>query len=170
MPQVFTPLAFAAALRAVGPDINRRIANAMGAGLSRAERFAAEDFASKGVGKAIFYGGPRDVLKQGAIRRTKIAISGGRITGSLVAQGFAALQEGGGRTKPHIIEPKNRRMLAFGVKGGFGFGGDMVFARRVNHPGSRVARFPFMQAAIDKARIPEAIEREATQFLSARLG
>lgn len=167
MAQVYTPLAFAAALRAVGPDLNRRIANIMGAGLSRAEKFAVEDFTSKGIGRAIYGASPSGVLKQRAIRRTKVEIKGGRFVGGLKAQGFAALQEGGGRTKPHAIEPKNRKMLVFQAGGGSGF---FVFASKVNHPGGQVKRYPFLQASIEKARIAEALGRDVSQYLSARLG
>lgn len=38
-------------------------------------------------------------------------------------------------TKPHVIRPKNKKMLAFKV------GGKMVFARKVNHPGTRAYNY-----------------------------
>lgn len=167
MAQVYTPLAFAAALRAVGGDINRRIGNVIGAGLSRAVKYAVDDFTSKGVGRAIYGAKPGGVIQQKAITRTRVTISGGRVVGGLKAQGFAALQEGGGRTKPHVIEPKNRKMLVFQAGRGSGF---FVFASRVQHPGGPVKRYPFLQAAIEKARIAEALDREVSQFLVARLG
>lgn len=42
-------------------------------------------------------------------------------------------------TDPHIIRPKNAKVLAFKVNG------RMVFARKVNHPGSRP--YPYMGPA-----------------------
>lgn len=38
-------------------------------------------------------------------------------------------------TKPHIIRPKNKKMLAFKV------GGRMVFAKQVRHPGTKAYKF-----------------------------
>lgn len=42
-------------------------------------------------------------------------------------------------TRPHVILPKKRKMLAFKING------KMVFARKVNHPGSRP--YPYMEPA-----------------------
>lgn len=47
-------------------------------------------------------------------------------------------------TRPHTIYPKNKKMLAFKV------GGKMVFARKVNHKGSRP--YPFMQPAFESGK------------------
>lgn len=41
------------------------------------------------------------------------------------------------RTKPHEIVPKNAKILVF-----TGRDGSTVFARRVNHPGTKANRFP----------------------------
>jgi hypothetical protein len=62
------------------------------------------------------------------------------------------------KTKPHVITPKNKKALVFAGKGG------MVFARRVNHPGTpgkhsfrqgwefvRAVFKPSVQQAIDAA-------------------
>lgn len=43
-------------------------------------------------------------------------------------------------TRPHVIEPTKARVLAFESGGGYG-GGDMVFAMRVNHPGTKPNNF-----------------------------
>jgi phage gpG-like protein len=43
-------------------------------------------------------------------------------------------------TKPHVIEAKNKKTLAFKV------GGKMVFAKKVNHPGTRP--YPFLRPAV----------------------
>lgn len=43
-------------------------------------------------------------------------------------------------TKPHTITPKNKKLLAFKIDN------RVVFARRVNHPGSKP--YPFMEPAL----------------------
>lgn len=164
MPQVFTPYSFAAALRAVGPDINRRIGNVLGAGLSRAEKYAVEDFTSRGIGRGIFGRKPDGVLRQRAISRTRVTIQGNRFIGGLKAQGLAALQEGGGRTKPHRIPRRGTTLMAFTS------GGEQRFAMSVNHPGGAVPRYPFLQKAMERAEIAQAIDREVTQYLARKLG
>lgn len=45
-------------------------------------------------------------------------------------------------TRPHTITPKNGKYLAFK-----GRSGNMVFAKKINHPGSRP--YPYMQPALD---------------------
>lgn len=44
-------------------------------------------------------------------------------------------------TKPHVIEPKNKKALAFKV------GGQMVVVKKVNHPGTKAQ--PFVRPAFD---------------------
>lgn len=56
---------------------------------------------------------------------------------------YAGIHEYGGRTPPHIIEPKKASVLAFA-----GPGGKMVFARRVNHPGSKMPERSFMRSSL----------------------
>ena len=46
-------------------------------------------------------------------------------------------------TRPHTITPKTGKMLAFKV------GGKMVFARKVNHPGSKP--YPYMTPAFEES-------------------
>ena len=43
-------------------------------------------------------------------------------------------------TKPHVIEPVNKKVLAFKVDG------QTVFAKKVNHPGTQA--IPFMRGAL----------------------
>ncbi|WP_028536161.1 phage virion morphogenesis protein [Paludibacterium yongneupense] len=47
---------------------------------------------------------------------------------------YAAIQNFGGETKPHVIEAKNAKALAFNGR----------FAKRVNHPGSKIPARPFL--------------------------
>jgi hypothetical protein len=51
---------------------------------------------------------------------------------------YAAMVNDG--TKPHVIRPKNAKVLRFNV------GGQVVFARVVNHPGTRAR--PFLDRAL----------------------
>ncbi len=48
---------------------------------------------------------------------------------------YAAIQQFGGRTRPHIIRPKNKRALSFGG----------IVVRSVNHPGSNIPARPFLK-------------------------
>lgn len=57
---------------------------------------------------------------------------------------YAAIHEYGGKTAPHIIEPKRAGVLAF-----MGKGGGMVFAKRVNHPGSRMPERSFLRSSLN---------------------
>jgi hypothetical protein len=43
-------------------------------------------------------------------------------------------------TKPHVIEPKNAKALAFKI------GGELIFAKKVNHPGTEP--HPFLRPAV----------------------
>jgi phage gpG-like protein len=69
--------------------------------------------------------------------------------GASVAVGFdpaavpyGAVQEFGGTTRAHLIAAKSGRALAFNVRG------QLVFARRVNHPGSRIPAHSFLGASL----------------------
>lgn len=50
---------------------------------------------------------------------------------------YAAIHQFGGRTKPHVIRPKNKRALSFGG----------IVVRQVNHPGSNIPARPFLLLA-----------------------
>lgn len=50
---------------------------------------------------------------------------------------YAAIHQLGGKTKPHVIRPKNKKALSFSI------GGKKVFAASVKHPGSKVPARPF---------------------------
>ncbi len=64
---------------------------------------------------------------------------------------YAAIHEFGGKTPPHVIEPKKAQALAFFM------GGKQVFAKRVNHPGSVIPERSFMRTALEEMR-PEIRE------------
>lgn len=54
---------------------------------------------------------------------------------------YAAIHEFGGKTSPHIIEPKRKQWLRFFI------GGKAIFAKKVNHPGSVIPKRPFLNPA-----------------------
>lgn len=56
---------------------------------------------------------------------------------------YAAIHEYGGKTSPHIIRAKNAKMLAF-----MGKGGTKVFAKQVNHPGSKMPMRSYMRTGL----------------------
>jgi hypothetical protein len=72
---------------------------------------------------------------------------------------YAAIQEYGGKTPPHVIEPVNARALAFMVGGPLGLssGGGanaLVFAKKVNHPGSLIPERSYARLALVQMRAP----------------
>lgn len=72
---------------------------------------------------------------------------------------FARIQEEGGKTPPHVIEPVNARALAFMVGGPLGLssgggGNALVFAKKVNHPGSNIPERSYARLALVQLRTP----------------
>lgn len=67
---------------------------------------------------------------------------------------YAAIHELGGRTKPHVIEARRAQALAFVI------GGELVFRKRVNHPGSNMPERSFLRSALadKRAYILEQLE------------
>lgn len=70
--------------------------------------------------------------------------SRGNVVGQIGPEGipYAAIHEFGGKTRPHRIEPRNAKALAFQM------GGKDVFARYVNHPGSNIPARPYLRPAL----------------------
>ena len=99
-------------------------------------------------------------LGQRVARSIKILQRSGRLASSIV-QAFdassaqvgtnlvyAAIQNFGGETKPHTILPKNGKALAFGG----------IFAKKVNHPGSKIPARPFLSMTeVDTETIESAV-------------
>lgn len=61
---------------------------------------------------------------------------------------YAAIHQLGGRTRPHTIQPRTKKALAFGGR----------FAKRVNHPGSVIPARPFLPVTASGSLQPEAEE------------
>lgn len=61
---------------------------------------------------------------------------------------YAAIHQLGGKTRPHVIRPRNKKALAFG--------GHVV--KQVNHPGSNIPARPFLPVDARGNLQPEARE------------
>jgi len=59
---------------------------------------------------------------------------------------YARILEEGGTTRPHPIVPRTAAMLAFEGPAG------LVFAKRVNHPGSNIPARPYASLALAQLR------------------
>jgi len=148
--------------------------NAFRRGLTFARGLLVNLYTTHGIGRSIFgkkKGGMRLLIK-----RVKVQDDGNRIKGGLEVRGIAALIELGGKTKAHEIRPK-ARWLAFAPTGGrigsiFGQEArELVFAKLVKHPGSRIPKTPQAERALRESvpRINIQIG-QAHQELINRLG
>jgi len=147
--------ALAAAVgRMRGPEVLKIQLRALEKHANEARKETVRGFVSAGIGKGIF--GHNDKGAWKIITVSKPVIQGDSVALKITLKGLAALQETGGRIKAHVIKPKRAKMLAFGVAGGFGFGGDMVFAKIVHHPGATVPKHESLRAAAAKI-LPSAI-------------
>lgn len=86
--------------------------------------------------------------------------SDGTVTGQIGSQGvpYARIHEFGGTTRPHVIEPRNKKALRFMGRGG------ETFAKIVNHPGSRIPARPYIAPAL--AAKQDQIMKDFGIFLS----
>ena len=155
---VFTPEGFADALNQFGASIRPSVVR----GLKRTAKIPRAIYMAKarqhGIIKSIFGGKPKGL---GGLVRTKVVDKGTSFVLALELRGLAAMQEAGGRTKPHLILPKNGKALKLkmstigtGIRGG------------VLHPGSNIARFPVATSAMVTAapKIQAAIDKEIATF------
>lgn len=61
---------------------------------------------------------------------------------------YAPIHQFGGKTRPHVIRPRNRKALAFGGR----------VVKSVNHPGSDIPARPFLQLTDpDRVRMLETV-------------
>lgn len=91
-------------------------------------------------------------VRSGALRRSiqwDIIESVKAVFGRVFSAGdvkYAGIHEFGGKTSPHVIEPRKADALSFMM------GGKRVFFKRVNHPGSVMPERSFMRTGLsDKA-------------------
>lgn len=188
---VWTPEGYAEALAKVPGEALQAALRGAKSMERELRREAVSLFIKRGVGRGIF--GKRD---SGAYRIIKVAtvLRQSTIVQALELRGFAALQETGGRTLAHKIRAEKahygalaeayagqkrgarfarraarstKRVLAIKAKGGFGFGGELVFRAEVNHPGSKIPRHPFAVQAHQnvRPRTVKAIDSELVAVL-----
>ena len=74
----------------------------------------------------------RNVGMESSLREDDFKIVIGTGVGRTLSVKYAKIQDEGGTTKPHIIRPRNGKVLAFTV------GSETVFTRIVHHPGSNI--------------------------------
>lgn len=74
-----------------------------------------------------------------------VSVTGSILNGAVFSRGlnYAAIQEFGGQTSPHIIMAKNGKALHFMLADGA-----EVFAMSVNHPGSKMPERSFIRSAV----------------------
>jgi hypothetical protein len=134
-----------------GPEVGRIQVRALERRMNDARKETVQGFVSRGVGRGIFGRNNKGAWQLVTVEPPKI--QGDTASVKITLGGFAALQERGGRTRPHIIRPKRAKRLAFAVAGGFGFGGDLVFAKLVHHPGATVPKHESLRPAVEKVLV-----------------
>jgi len=60
------------------------------------------------------------------------------------AGSYARILHEGGTTRAHVIEARNAQTLAFMA------GGQMIFRRKINHPGSNFPARPYLTSALEE--------------------
>lgn len=89
-------------------------------------------------------------VRTGTLRRSitqTVNVSGTAVTGIVGTNlEYAAIHEYGGVTRAHVIEAKHAAALRFVFKG------EIVFRKRVMHPGSTMPMRSFLRSALDDMR------------------
>jgi hypothetical protein len=147
----------AALARVGGTALNKIIRPSLERRANDARKEAVKAFVSRGIGRGIF--GRNDSGAWKMIRLSPVVESGSNLSLKLSAVGFAALQETGGRIKPHRIQARKGGVLAFVT------GGTLAFAKFVNHPGASVPKYPALQPAAEK--IPAAVIADIQPLIAA---
>jgi hypothetical protein len=92
-------------------------------------------------------------IRLGQVTESEVQI----LAGGQEGVGYAQFVEFG--TRPHVIRPRNRKVLAWGaskrLSGNARSGSDMIFAHEVNHPGT--APKPFLIPAAQEVVAKEGI-------------
>lgn len=163
----FTPEGFAEALVALGKDdAGKAVRMALDKSKGMVASIFVNRFASRGVGKGIF-----GRAKRGAFKIVKLRAIGPRADQSFLLamelRGFASLQETGGRTLPHEIPKRGRKLTARAMPIG-----EKGFARKVKHPGGPVRANPSGPSAFRAAapKIASEIDKALIRAIAKRLG
>lgn len=94
----------------------------------------------------------------------RVEVQGLTLVGSLSSDvPYAAIQELGGVTPPHLIRPVRARVLRFEV------GGETVFTRLVRHPGSRIPARPYLAPALrdEQPRLESDLDEGVRRLLAS---
>jgi hypothetical protein len=100
-------------------------------------------------------------VRSGALRRSiqeEVTVSATSVYGRVFSAGdvkYAAIQEFGGVTSPHDIEPSKAEALHFFA------GGREVFAKVVHHPGSRIEGKHYLTGSLEEMAPEIAAEMKA---------
>lgn len=90
-------------------------------------------------------------VKTGNLRRSifsQTTDEGDRVEGKVASSGdvkYAAIQEYGGQTPPHVIEAKGAALA-------FIMNGKQVFFKSVNHPGSKIPEHRYMRGSLEEMK------------------
>lgn len=141
----------AAVGRMRGPEVQKIMLRALEIRGNDVRKETVREFVRHGIGKGIFGHADAGAWKQIKLEKGKVQAES--VSVKIRLTGFPALQETGGRIRPHVIKPKNKKYLAFPVAGGFGFGGDLVFTKLVNHPGANVPKHEALKPAVQRALV-----------------
>ena len=100
-------------------------------------------------------------VRSGALRRSiasKVTAVQNAIEGKVFSSGdvkYARIHELGGKTKPHVIEAKNGKALAFGAfvgmgaaRSSWGLFETMMILKKVNHPGSVIPQRSYLGSSL----------------------
>ncbi len=99
-----------------------------------------------------------------SIKAPSPSSSPGKITATVYSSGdvkYARIHEYGGVTKPHIILPRRAKTLAFNGSNG------KVFAKKINHPGSRIPERSYMRSSLKE--LTPTIESDLKKTIMRRL-
>jgi hypothetical protein len=136
--------------------IKRVLTNALRRTATGIRKGSMTRFRSRGVGRRIF-GTKKFRMKhsKGLLSVSRARDRGTHVELDVTAKGFAAIQESGGRTAPHVIKAKNAPLLVFRVPGG------LVKAKEVQHPGATHPRMPHLGPAVREGTTVGTREIEA---------
>jgi len=138
--------------------LDRVVIRAFNVGLRQAHKAALKNPSMQGLGKGKNARPPNPPpgplgIRTGRLRRAvdinKAKKVGDKWIGGLKvdlnAAPYGAIHEFGGTTSAHVIRPVNKSILSW-----MGPGGVRVFARKVNHPGSRIPARPYLGPALKR--------------------
>lgn len=119
----------------MGEELNKAVARSVGMIVQAVKQEAPVSKASRGPGMV---GGN---LRQN-VRGAMIGVGRGRVSSDAPYSGFVEFG-----TRPHVIEVKNKRVLAARTAGTRSGGQYAIFGRRVNHPGTKAN--PFFKRGVE---------------------